>query len=76
MANTAALKAAGIQRGPGTRAFVLAVAHLSAREVYQATMAAAAAAVRRGGEEVLVTDLPREVLQSVQVGHSQRSWLH
>ena len=71
-----ALKAAGMQRGPGTRAFVVAVAHLSPREVYQATMAAAAAAVRRGGEEVLVTDLPREVLQSAEGGNPGQGWLH
>lgn len=46
-----ALKAAGLQCGPGTKAFVLAVAHLIAREVHQAARADAAAAGRLGVAE-------------------------
>lgn len=71
-----AFKAGGVQREPQTKAFVLAVAHLSPREIYQATLAAAAAAVRRGAEDVDVMDLPREVRQSAEVGNSYQGWLH
>ncbi len=42
--------------------FVLALAHLSAREIYQLTGSAIAQAVRQGRGGVSITDLPAEVL--------------
>lgn len=57
-----AIKDSGIisQRPDGR--FIAAVAHLSAREIYQATATAAASATRRGVRNVEMVDLPRDVL--------------
>lgn len=64
------------------RRFIAAVAHLSAREIYQATLTAAAAAVRRavkgkqGAGRVEVRDLSMEVLSADETGAMPRVWLH
>ena len=64
------------------RRFLSAVAHLSAREIYQATATAAATAVRRGGKSkpgagrVEVSDLPLEVLLADEAGAVPRALLH
>jgi len=64
------------------RRFIAAVAHLSAREIYQATATAAATAVRRGGKGkpgaggLEVNDLPLEVLLADETGEVPRSLLH
>lgn len=59
----AATRDAGVrlQREPD-KAFVLALAHLSAREIYQLTGAVIAQAVRQGRGAVSLEDLPVEVL--------------
>ena len=59
----AATRDAGVRlsREPD-KAFVLALAHLSAREIYQLTGAAIAQAVRQGRVVVSISDLPTEVL--------------
>lgn len=67
---------------PPDRRFITAVAHLSAREIYQATATAAATAVRRGGEgkpgagRVEVSDLPLEVLLADEAGAVPLALLH
>ena len=64
------------------RRFIAAVAHLSAREIYQATATAAATAVRRAGKgkpgagRVEVSDLPLEVLMADEAGAGPRALLH
>ena len=64
------------------RRFIAAVAHLSAREIYQATATAAATSVRRGGMgkpgagKVEVSDLPLEVLLADEGGAVPRALLH
>lgn len=50
-----------LERAPD-KAFVLALAHLSAREIYQLTSSAIALAVRKGRAAVSIADLPTEVL--------------
>jgi ATP-dependent Lon protease len=59
----AATRDAGVrmEREPD-RAFVLALAHLSAREIYQLTGSVIAQAVRQGRGAVSLDDLPAEVL--------------
>lgn len=67
---------------PPDQRFIVAVAHLSAREIYQATATAAATAVRRAGrgnqgvERVEVSDLPLEVLLADEAGAVPRTLLH
>ncbi|MDP3626118.1 MAG: AAA family ATPase [Hydrogenophaga sp.] len=64
------------------RRFIAAVAHLSAREIYQATATAAATAVRRTGKvkpavrRVEVSDLPLEVLLADETGEVPQRLLH
>lgn len=59
----AATEDAGVRMGRAPdKAFVLALAHLSAREIYQLTGSAIAQAVRRGRAVVSTKDLPAEVL--------------
>ena len=78
-----AIKDSGINWSevPGRR-FIAAVAHLSAREIYQATATAAASAVRRGGKgkpsagRVEVSDLPLEVLLADEADALPRALLH
>lgn len=59
----AAIKDAGLRmcRKPD-KTFVLALAHLSAREIYQLTGSAIAQAARQGRAVVSIADLPTEVL--------------
>ncbi len=78
-----AIKDSGINWSePPDRRFIAAVAHLSAREIYQATATAAAAAVRRAGKgkpgagRVEVSDLPLEVLLADEAGAVPRALLH
>jgi hypothetical protein len=66
-------------REPPDRRFIAAVAHLSAREIYQATATAAASAVRRGGQgaaKVELSDLPREVLMADEDSAAPQAFLH
>jgi hypothetical protein len=63
-------------RTPPDRRFIAAVAHLSAREIYQATASAAASAVRRGGRSVDVMDLPRDVLLADEACAAPQTLLH
>ncbi|MBX3608658.1 MAG: AAA family ATPase [Hydrogenophaga sp.] len=71
-----ALKAAGFREGEPDRRIVVALAHLSAREIYQATLGASAAAARSGSNLVAVHHLPREVLLSDVDGNRAATWLH
>ncbi len=78
-----AIKDSGIPWSePPDRSFIAAVAHLSAREIYQATATAAATAVRRGGKgkpgagRLEVRDLPLEVLLADEAGAAPRALLH
>lgn len=77
---TQAMKDSGTTwREQPDRRFIAAVAHLSAREIYQATATAAAAAVRRGGQgsgKVELSDLPREVLMADEDTAFPRALLH
>lgn len=57
-----ALKAAGFGAGEPDRRIVVALAHLSAREIYQVALIAAAAAARRGEGVLQMQDLPRDVV--------------
>ncbi|WP_137921457.1 AAA family ATPase [Hydrogenophaga sp. 2FB] len=72
----AATRDAGVrlERAPD-KAFVLALAHLSAREIYQLTGSVIAQAVRQGRGAVSLDDLPVEVLGD-DVSSAQRLRLH
>lgn len=71
-----ALRAAGLQTGEPDRRIVVALAHLSAREIYQAALGASAAAARRGSRQIGVLDLPIEL--GADEGHMQGGtrWKH
>ncbi|MGC4367033.1 AAA family ATPase [Hydrogenophaga sp. R2] len=71
-----ALASVGMTLDHVDRQLIIAVAHLSAREIYQATIEATAAAVRRGGVRVLVADLPRDLLGSLEAYSTTSAWLH
>lgn len=59
----AAIRSAGVRlKQEPDKAFVLALAHLSAREIYQLTGSAIAQAVRQGKGFISIMDLPAEVL--------------
>ena len=80
---TQAIQDAGIGWSqPPDRRFIAAVAHLSAREIYQATATAAASAVRRAGQgrlgagRVEVSDLPMEVLLADESSAAPQALLH
>jgi hypothetical protein len=70
-----ALKAAGFGEGEPDRRIVVALAHLSAREIFQMTLAAAATAARRVAREVQFEDLPAEVVET-EVGRTCQYLLH
>lgn len=72
----AATKDAGVRlsRAPD-KAFVLALAHLNAREIYQLTGSAIAQAVRQGRGVVSIKDLPAEVLGD-DAGNEQAKHFH
>ncbi|WP_066269901.1 AAA family ATPase [Hydrogenophaga palleronii] len=60
----AAIRNAGVRlKQEPDKEFVLALAHLSAREIYQLTGAAIAQAVRQGSGVVSIKDLPAEALE-------------
>jgi AAA+ superfamily predicted ATPase len=60
----AAIRSAGVRlKQEPDKAFVLALAHLSAREIYQLTGSAIAQAVRQGRGFISIADLPPEVLE-------------
>ncbi len=71
-----ALKAAGFGIGEPDRQFVLAVAHLSAREIYQATVSAAASAARDNAKAVGLMHLPRDAHQGEAGVEGAYTWLH
>lgn len=80
---TQAIKDSGIRWSePPDRRFIAAVAHLSAREIYQATATASASAVRRGPKGGSVvgtlksTDLPMEVLSANEGSAIAQKILH
>lgn len=56
-----ALKVAGFGSGEPDRRVVVALAHLSAREIYQTALGASAAAARRGSRQIGMLDLPIEL---------------
>ncbi len=59
----AAIRNAGVRlKQAPDKAFVLALAHLSAREIYQLTGSAIAQAVRQGRGFISISDLPADVL--------------
>ncbi|MGC4395693.1 AAA family ATPase [Hydrogenophaga crocea] len=71
-----ALKAAGFGVGEPDKRIVVALAHLSAREIYQVTLAAAATAARRGARELQTKDLPREIVAEEAGAQCRLSWTH
>jgi hypothetical protein len=71
-----ALKAAGFGAGEPDRRIVVALAHLSAREIYQATLSAAAAATRCGAHRVAASHLPSEIVPVDAGGDREAPWLH
>lgn len=77
---TQAIKDSGTRlSSPPDRRFIAAVAHLTAREIYQATAAAAASAARRGrqgGRRVELLDLPRDVFLCEEAIPSNQNTLH
>ncbi|MCM3566178.1 AAA family ATPase [Hydrogenophaga intermedia] len=71
-----ALKVAGFQVEEPDRRVVVALAHLSAREIYQVTLAAAAMAVRRVSKVIEMRDLPSEIVLGSPDGKPAQSWVH
>lgn len=71
-----ALKVAGFGAGEPDRRIVVALAHLSAREIYQVTLAVAATAVRRASKVIEMRDLPSEIVLEPPDGDLARSWVH
>ena len=71
-----ALKEAGFRSSEPDRRIVVALAHLSAREIFQATLAAIAEAARRGSIAIEVQDLPSAILMGWSGGQPPRSWVH
>jgi len=71
-----ALKAAGFGAGEPDRRVVVALAHLSAREIFQATMEAAATAARCGARGIDFHNLPREIVEGEVHAQGGRSWTH
>lgn len=71
-----ALASVGMKLEHVDRQIIIVLAHLSAREIYQATIAATAAAVRRGAVRVLIADLPNDVLAGFEADTTTTAWLH
>ncbi|WP_337179458.1 hypothetical protein [Hydrogenophaga borbori] len=71
-----ALKVAGFDAGQVDRRIVVALAHLSAREIFQRVMAAAAVAARRGTREIEMQDLPRDDLMDGTESNERQTSLH
>lgn len=71
-----ALKAAGFGAGEPDRDIVVALAHLSAREIYQVTLTAAAAAARRGLRQIEMRDLPIDLCADENRMQGGARWMH
>ncbi len=71
-----ALKAAGFGTGEPDRRIVVALAHLSAREIYQVILATAATAARRNAPEIQMHDLPCETLAENAKTQGGITWMH
>jgi ATP-dependent Lon protease len=71
-----ALKAAGFGAGEPDRRIVVALAHLSAREIYQVILATAATAARRNAPEIQMHDLPCEALAENANTQGGITWMH
>ncbi len=71
-----ALKAAGFGAGEPDRRIVVALAHLSAREIYQVILATAATAARRNAPEIQMHDLPCEALAVNANTQGGITWMH
>ncbi len=71
-----ALKAAGFGAGEPDRRIVVALAHLSAREIYQVVLAAAATAARRASRAIESRDMPPEILNEEAGEQVMRTWVH
>ncbi len=71
-----ALKAAGFGAGEPDRDIVVALAHLSAREIYQVTLTAAAAAARRGLRQIEMRDLPIDLGADENRMQGGARWMH
>jgi DNA polymerase III delta prime subunit len=71
-----ALKAAGFGAGEPDRRIVVALAHLSAREIYQVILATAATAARRNAPEIQMHDLPCEALAENANMQGGIAWMH
>ncbi len=71
-----ALKAAGFGAGEPDRRIVVALAHLSAREIIQATIAAIAAAARRGSTRIEMDDLQNAIRMGEADGQLPHTSVH
>jgi hypothetical protein len=71
-----ALKVAGFGAGEPDRRIVVALAHLSAREIYQATLAGAATAARRASKVIEMRDLSQELLAGSDGVQGGRTSVH
>lgn len=71
-----ALKAAGFGAGEPDRRVVVALAHLSAREIYQTALGASAAAARRGSHQIGMQDLPIELGENEDRMQGGARWMH
>ena len=71
-----ALKKAGFGAGEPDRRIVVALAHLSAREIYQVALSAAAAAARRGSGQIGMRDLPIDVGADEDRMQGGTRWIH
>jgi DNA polymerase III delta prime subunit len=71
-----ALNAAGFQVEEPDRRIVVALAHLSAREIFQATLSAAATAAHLGVQTVSVRHLPQAVLERDPISERSTNWFH
>lgn len=65
-----ALKAAGFEKEEPDRRLIVALAHLSSREIYQATVAAAGSAAAQGSTVLRLEHLPSAVLAELNEGSS------
>jgi hypothetical protein len=71
-----ALIAAGFGSEEPDRRIVVALAHMSAREIHKVMLTSAASATWRGALEVGMQDLPREITASTSDVETARPWVH
>ena len=71
-----ALNAAGFGAEEPDRRIVVALAHLSAREIFQAAMVASAAAARRGSLQIEMRDLPIDLGADEDRMQGGTRWMH